>query len=42
MGDCLERRLVIHVTDSSAALNWSPPAGCKGDSGRAVLVGDPL
>ncbi|MBC9252830.1 hypothetical protein A9179_21405 [Pseudomonas alcaligenes] len=42
MGDCLERRLVIHVPDSSAALFWSPPAECEGDTGRAVLVGDPL
>jgi hypothetical protein len=42
MGDCLERRLVIHVPDKSAALSWSPLSGCEGDTGRAVLVGDPL
>jgi hypothetical protein len=42
MGECLERRLVIHFPDKSAALSWSPPSGCEGDTGRAVLVGDPL
>ncbi|EPQ3897208.1 hypothetical protein L4P97_006745, partial [Pseudomonas aeruginosa] len=42
MGECLERRLVIHLPDKSAALSWSPPTGCEGDKGRAVLVGDPL
>lgn len=42
MGECLERRLVIHIPDKSAALSWSPPNGCEGDTGRAVLVGDPL
>lgn len=42
MGDCLERRLVIHMPYKTAALSWSPPSGCEGDTGRAVLVGDPL
>lgn len=42
MGDCLERRMVIHTPDKSATLSWSPPSGCEGDTGRAVLVGDPL
>lgn len=42
MGECLERRLVIRIPDKSAALSWSPPTGCEGDTGRAVLVGDPL
>ncbi|MDG9922418.1 MULTISPECIES: hypothetical protein [unclassified Pseudomonas] len=42
MGGCLERRLVIHMPDKTAALSWSPPSGCEGDTGRAVLVGDPL
>ncbi|MBN0328937.1 hypothetical protein JTM75_34835, partial [Pseudomonas aeruginosa] len=42
MGECLERRLVIHLPDKSAALSWSPPTGCEGDKGLAVLVGDPL
>lgn len=42
MGECLERRLVIHIPDKSAALNWSPLPGCEGDTGHAILVGDPL
>ncbi|MGV8676933.1 hypothetical protein ACV356_27530 [Pseudomonas aeruginosa] len=42
MGECLTRRLVIHIPDKSADLSWSPPTGCEGDTGRAVLVGDPL
>ncbi|MDG9929059.1 MULTISPECIES: hypothetical protein [unclassified Pseudomonas] len=42
MGECLERYLVVHIPDKSAALSWSPPDGCEGDTGRAVLVGDPL
>ncbi|WP_076423753.1 hypothetical protein [Aquipseudomonas alcaligenes] len=42
MGLCLERRLMIHLQDKTAALRWSPPAGCDADKGRAVLVGDPL
>ncbi|MBD9424498.1 hypothetical protein IB232_04110 [Pseudomonas sp. PDM15] len=42
MGECLERHLVIHLPDRSAALSWSPASGCEGDRGRAVLVGDPL
>ncbi len=42
MGECLERHLVIHIPDKSVVLSWSPPSGCEGDTGRAVLVGDPL
>lgn len=42
MAECLERRLLIHLPDKSAVLSWSPPSGCEGDTGRAVLVGDPL
>lgn len=42
MGECLERRLIVHLSDKSAAMLWSPPPGCEGDTGRAVLVGDPL
>ena len=42
MGECLDRRLVIHIPNKFAALNWFPPFGCEGDTGRAVLVGDPL
>ncbi len=42
MGECLERRLVIHTPDKTAALTWAPRSGCEGDTGRAVLIGDPL
>jgi hypothetical protein len=42
MGLCLERRLAISLKDRTAALTWAPPAGCEGDTGRAVLVGDSL
>ena len=42
MGECLERHLIVHLSDKSAAMLWSPPSGCEGDTGRAVLVGDPL
>ena len=42
MGECLERRIVIHIPDKSVVLSWSPPTECEGDTGRAVLVGDPL
>lgn len=42
MGDCLERRLAVSVTDRNAVLSWQPSMGCEGDKGRAVLVGDPL
>lgn len=42
MGVCLERHLVIHLQDRTAALSWSPPSGCEADKGHAVLVGDPL
>lgn len=42
MEPCLERRLVISLKEKTAALNWSPPAGCEADKGQAVLVGDTL
>jgi hypothetical protein len=41
---CLDRRLLVDLTAQQARLEWSPAseAGCKGDTGAAVLVGDPL
>lgn len=39
---CLERRLVIQLNNKTAALNWSPLAGCEADEGKAILIGDPL
>lgn len=42
MVECLDRRLVVSLKEQTAALSWYPPTGCEGDTGRAVLVGDPL
>lgn len=42
MAGCLERRLEVSLKEKTATLDWSPPVGCGGDAGRAVLVGDPL
>lgn len=41
---CLDRRLLVDLTTQQARLDWSPgsEAGCQGDTGSAVLVGDPL
>ena len=42
--DCLDRRLLVDLATLQARLEWSPgsEAGCDGDTGSAVLVGDPL
>lgn len=42
MAECLDRRLVVSLKEQTAALSWAPAAGCDGDKGRAVLLGDPL
>lgn len=41
---CLDRRLLVDLTTRQARLEWSPgsEAGCEGDTGAAVLGGDPL
>lgn len=40
---CLDRRLLVDLASRQARLEWSPgSAGCKGDTGAAVLGGDPL
>ena len=41
---CLDPRLLVDLTTQQARLDWSPgsEAGCQGDTGSAVLVGDPL
>lgn len=41
---CLDRRLLVDLTTRQARLEWSPgpEAGCEGDTGSAVLGGDPL
>jgi hypothetical protein len=33
MGDCLERRLAVSLTDRNAVLSWQPSTGCEGDKG---------
>ncbi|MCR3762494.1 hypothetical protein K3Z80_02780 [Pseudomonas aeruginosa] len=42
--DCLDRRILVDLATGQARLEWSPgsEAGCDGDTGSAVLVGDPL
>lgn len=42
MADCLDRQLLINLQDQAATLHWRPATGCEGDTGKAVLVGDPL
>lgn len=41
---CLDRRLLVDLTTKQARLEWSPgsEAGCEGDTGYAILSGDPL
>lgn len=41
---CIDRRLLVDLTTRQARLELSPgsEAGCEGDTGRAVLGGDPL
>ena len=40
---CLSRRLLVDLPAKQARLEWAPDSeGCEGDTGAAVLVGDPL
>lgn len=40
---CLSRRLLVDLPAKQARLEWAPGSdGCEGDTGTAVLVGDPL
>jgi hypothetical protein len=41
---CLDRRLLVDLTTQQARLEWGPgsEADCEGDTGAAVLGGDPL
>lgn len=40
---CLTRRLLVDLPAKQARLEWAPASGgCEGDTGAAVLVGDPL
>lgn len=41
MAECLERRVLVNLSQNSAELRWAPTSECKGgDTGKAVLVGD--
>jgi hypothetical protein len=42
--DCLSRRLLVNLPGKQARLEWGSgsEAGCEGDVGAAVLVGDPI
>ncbi|MFV9655898.1 hypothetical protein ACNFCK_13360 [Pseudomonas sp. NY15366] len=43
MGECLDRILNVDLVGEGATLQWRPGEGdCEGDTGKAVLVGDPL
>lgn len=42
MAECLDRNLFVSLTDQTASLEWMPQERCEGDTGAAVLVGDPL
>lgn len=43
MGECLDRILQVDLVGEGATLEWRPGADeCQVDSGKAVLVGDPL
>lgn len=43
MGECLHRILNVDLVGEGATLEWRPGDGkCEGDTGKAVLVGDPL
>ena len=42
IAECIDRNLYVSLSDKTASLEWIPQAGCEGDIGAAVLVGDPL
>jgi hypothetical protein len=42
MAECIDRNLYVSLNDKTASLEWMPQEGCDGDTGAAVLVGDPL
>ena len=42
MVDCLDRVLHVDIKANSASLEWMPAQGCEGDTGAAVLIGDPV
>lgn len=42
MAECLDRVLHVNLKAQSANLEWKPAEGCEGDTGAAVLIGDPV
>ena len=42
MGQCLSRTISIQLIEQTASLNSAHEQSCHGDSGHAVLVGDPI
>ncbi|WP_241693775.1 hypothetical protein [Pseudomonas sp. OTU750018] len=42
MAECIDRNLFVSFDHKTASLEWMPQDGCEGDTGAAVLVGDPL
>ena len=42
MAECIDRNLFVSLNNKTASLEWMPQEGCEGDTGAAVLVGDPL
>ncbi|CDM40318.1 hypothetical protein [Ectopseudomonas oleovorans] len=43
MGECLDRILSVDLVGEGATLEWRLGEGeCEGDTGKAVLIGDPL
>lgn len=42
MAECIDRNLFVSLEHKTASLEWMPQEGCEGDTGAAILVGDPL
>jgi hypothetical protein len=42
MAECIDRNLYVSLNDKTASLEWMPQEDCEGDTGAAMLVGDPL
>ncbi len=43
MAECVDRLIDVDLVGESATMTWRPGGeGCEGDTGKAVLVGDPL
>lgn len=40
MGECLERKIAINLSQNTAELRWAPANSCEGDTGKAILIGN--